>query len=304
MTGPLERYMRVGIVHFMAFPETMEGEGPVVETVKKIAEDEFFSAIEVTRIKDKGAREEVRKCIEASGLRVSFGAQPMLLSGKHNLNAEDVVARDAAIAVVKEAIDQALALGARNVALLSGADPGEGKREMALERLVDSLGQLSIYGEGRGGVNVILETFDRDIDKKCLVGPAEVALQVAEMVRRGHDNFGLMYDLSHMPLLRERARDALWLIKDYLVHVHIGNCVMGDRAHPAYGDMHPRFGLEGGENGVDELADFLRVLLEIGYLSEGKPGGVGFEVRPMQGEPSELVIANAKRTLKSAWSLI
>jgi hypothetical protein len=79
---------------------------------------------------------------------------------------------------------------------------------------------------------------------------------------------------------------------------------MSDRNHPAYGDMHPRFGLQGGENGVSELADFLKTLLEINYLTEGEPAGIGFEVRPMQGETSELVIANAKRTLKAAWALI
>lgn len=304
MPGPLDRYMRVGIVHFMAFPETMGGEGPVVETVRKIAEDDFFGAIEVSHIKDSGVREEVKKCIEENGLKVSFGAQPMLLSGSHDLNSEDAGTRDAAITVVKSAVDQAQELNAGGVALLSGIDPGDEKRDEAVELLVDSMEQLAAYAADRGGIDIILETFDRDIDKRCLVGPAEDALRVAEAVRKKHSNFGLMYDLSHLPLIGERADEALQMIKDYLVHIHVGNCVMRDESHPAYGDLHPRFGLEGGENNVQELADFLKVLLDIGYLEEGKQAGVAFEVRPQQGETSEMVIANSKQTLRSAWSLI
>jgi hypothetical protein len=37
---------------------------------------------------------------------------------------------------------------------------------------------------------------------------------------------------------------------------------------PGYGDQHPRFGFPGGENGVEELAAFLRGLFEIGYLEQ------------------------------------
>lgn len=46
---PLSLYahMRLGIVHFKAFPEVVRGEGPVVETLRKIVEDDFFTAVEV-----------------------------------------------------------------------------------------------------------------------------------------------------------------------------------------------------------------------------------------------------------------
>ena len=37
-------------------------------------------------------------------------------------------------------------------------------------------------------------------------------------------------------------------------------------------------------------------------LSEGKQNVVAFEVKPLSGESSEVVIANAKRTLMEAWA--
>ncbi len=70
----------------------------------------------------------------------------------------------------------------------------------------------------------------------------------------------------------------------------------------AYGDAHPRFGFPGGSNDVDELAEYLRVLMDIGYLNKETPGVVSFEVKPYGDEDPELVIANAKRTLNKAWA--
>jgi sugar phosphate isomerase/epimerase len=129
---------------------------------------------------------------------------------------------------------------------------------------------------------------------------------VAAAVKEDFPDFGLMYDLSHQPLLDEEALPALTLLKDHLVHVHVGNCVK-DPAHPAYGDQHPRFGLPGGENDVPELVDFLRALFEIGYLKgavEGPLPIVGFEVKPLPGEASETVIASAKRVWREAWARV
>ena len=144
--------------------------------------------------------------------------------------------------------------------------------------------------------------FDREIDKKCLIGPAKEAKKVAEEVRKDFDNFGLIVDLSHTPLLDETPTQAIMPIRDYLVCAHIGNCLLKDKKHPVYGDQHPRFGIEGGENDVEELVEFLRVLLEVGFLKTENPPIVSFEVKPLADESSQVVIANAKRVLREAWA--
>ena len=36
MNESLHKYMKVGLVHFMAYPSTIKGEGPVTETIKKV----------------------------------------------------------------------------------------------------------------------------------------------------------------------------------------------------------------------------------------------------------------------------
>jgi len=127
---------------------------------------------------------------------------------------------------------------------------------------------------------------------------------VAKGVRREFNNFGLLVDLSHLPLLNETPTQAIMPVKDYLVHAHIGNCVLRDEKHPAYGDQHPRFGIEEGENDIEELAAFLKILLDIGFLNIKNPPIVSFEVKPLSDETPEVVIANAKRVLKEAWARV
>jgi len=126
--------------------------------------------------------------------------------------------------------------------------------------LLSSIKEICDYAKSQGNLGISLEVFDREVDKRCLIGPANEAIMVAEEVRREFSNFGLLVDLSHLPLLNETLTQSITPIKDYLVHAHVGNCLLRDRKHPAYGDNHPRFGIEGEENDVQELAAFLRVL--------------------------------------------
>ncbi|CRK83060.1 hypothetical protein BN000_03017 [Neobacillus massiliamazoniensis] len=97
-------------------------------------------------------------------------------------------------------------------------------------------------------------------------------------------SFGLMLDLSHLPMQRENCKDALTIARDYINHAHIGNCYIKNKHDPAYGDQHLRFGYPGSENDVDELSEYLRVLLEIGYIGEGSKNIVAFEVKPVGNE--------------------
>src|SRR5512134_1832704 len=107
MNSSLHSYMKVGIVQFMAFPDTAKGEGPVLENMAKIAEDEFFGAIEITSIPDPKLRKQVARLLETAGLIVGFGAQPIELGNKLDLNSLDSATRKSAVDFMKRSIDEA-----------------------------------------------------------------------------------------------------------------------------------------------------------------------------------------------------
>jgi sugar phosphate isomerase/epimerase len=301
MKGDLQNFMQVGIVHFMAYPQAMSGEGSIAETINKIITDDFFSAIEVTRINNQEQRQVVARMLESGRMTTGFGAQPILLGNKADLNSFDEEKRNFAVNLVKGAIDQAYELQAGKLGLLSGPKPDQ-QEEKAVGLLVQSLNEICEYARNKGNLVVSLETFDDATDKKCLIGPNSLAVEVAKEVRKTDPTFGLMLDLSHLPMQRESSRDALYVARDYINHVHIGNCYIKDSSNPAYGDQHPRFGYPGSQNDEEELKEYLKVLMEIGYIGEGQSNVVAFEVKPVGNESSDIVVAQSKRTLIKAWN--
>nr|WP_321262231.1 TIM barrel protein [uncultured Sphaerochaeta sp.] len=300
MHEPLSHYMKVGLIHFMAYPVS-NGKGPVAETFRKICLDPFFEVAEITWTQDPDVRAQVKQMKEVSHLSVTFGAQPCLLSQKMNINDLDEQKRMKALQQLKDNVDEAYEMGATALAFLSGPYAQE-TQEASYKALVASTKELCAYAASKGSLKIALEVFDYDIDKKSLIGPADLASRFAKEIRKDYPEFGLMVDLSHIPLLHETIEESLDPVKEYIVHAHMGNCVMKDPSLPGYGDQHPRFGFPNSENDVKELAEYLEYLLSIGFLNKENRPVVSFEVKPQEGKDPELVIANAKRTLLRAWA--
>ncbi len=305
--GSIYKYADVGLIHFMACPQCMKGEGPILETLAQICRDDYFTFVEITWMKDPEVRKAARDMIKQASMKSAFGGQPTLLSQKLNLNDPDEAGRAKAVDQIKTDIDQAVEMECAGVAFLSGKNPAAADKARGLELLYESVTEICDYAGSKGSMSIALETFDQvEYGKNAILGPTVDSVAFAEKVRAKYPNFGLMLDLSHMPLLGETVEQMLEPAKDVVAHVHIGNCVMKDAAHPAYGDEHPSFGIEGGENGVDELAAFLEGLFKIGYLDGKTVRPMSFEVKPISafGETTEIVVANAKRTLNKAWAMI
>lgn len=303
------QYMNVGTLHFMSFPDVGKGEGPVAETLEKILRDDFFTAVEITHIKDDKIREQVKKMLETSHVISSYVTHPMLLSNKLDINSLSEEHRKKAVAAVKKGIEEAAYLGATGVSVLSGPHPGKALEQEGLQKLLESLEEFCDYSQ-KYNLAFELETFDFDVDKKCLIGKSDLAVTVAQKIRMKYPNFGLILDLSHIPLQYEPTKTAIKNCAKYITHLHIGNCVLKDRNHPAYGDQHPRFGVNGGENDVDQLREFFEAMFEEGLLKndpalkiEEKPL-ISFEVKPMAGENPVLVLANSKRVFRQAWAML
>lgn len=299
----LKNYMKVGIIHSMAFPSSFNDKESLLESFKAIAEDDYFDVIETGQIKDLEAREQVKELLEVSKLANCYSGHSRLLSSGLNINDLNEEARKKAVEELKKGVDEAYYMGAEDFSFLSGHYIEE-KKEEALEALVKSTKELCSYAAEKGKMSVLLEVFDYDIDKRCILGPIELVGRYAEEVSREHKNFGIMVDLSHLPQLRETAREAILPIKEYVKHVHVGNAVVKDPGMEAYGDLHPRFGFPNSENGVEELIEFLEVLLEIGYLNTENPPILSFEVKPRPYEDEMLVIAGSKRVLNEAWAKV
>jgi sugar phosphate isomerase/epimerase len=302
MIEPVEQYCRLGIVHFMAFPEVMGDESRLISTVEQIAKLPDFRCIELKLVENEHLLEPLKALLETSMLDSSIAAQPAILSAKLDPGSVDSAERKQTLSLLIRHVDQAIELGAESVAMLSGPDPGASKRSVGLEHTADLIAELCAYSQSHGGPKIILEVCDHEIDKKTLVGPAETAAHLCELVfARGAGNFGLCVDLSHLPLLGETPDQAIGPVQDYLATAHLGNAVL-EKGHPLYGDQHPGFGTRAGANRVDQTRDFINALRNVGFLNRKHPPMLSFEVRPTPGETSEIVIAAALRVFRRAWA--
>lgn len=303
MRGTLHSHMKVGAVLAMSFPDAAEGGEPFLEALQKIAKDEFFSLVEIAGLREESIRKRALELVSSSRLEVGFSGAAALLQGKYDLNSLEEEKRREAVKVATNSYDEAREMGARFFALISGANPKD-RRPEAMQLLLQSLKEIGEYAMVRGEIPILLETFDCEIDKCRLIGPSSDALQIAKEVVKDYPKFSLMLDLSHLPLLGEKPAESVRILASHIGHIHLGNCVLSDQKHPAYGDSHPPFGIAGGENDVEEVADFLRALLEVGYLREDPRPWVSLEVKPRPGEDPDAVLARSKRVLEEAWARV
>ncbi|MGI6456553.1 MAG: sugar phosphate isomerase/epimerase family protein [bacterium] len=302
MSNDLRNSMRVGIVHFMLYPATSSGNGPILETIREIAQDEFFDVIELTHIEDSALRKKATEIVSEAGLQLAYATQPLVLGQKLNLHSRDSEERQKALRVMFSGLEEAVEMEAVGFATMSGTIPAQDAIEEETKLFIDSLNQICKRGqELNPAMNIVVETFDNvPFGKNCLVGPTAEAVKLAREVQKDYPNFGLMLDLSHLPLLEESSTTAIQTAAPVLRHAHIGNCVMTNPENPYYGDNHPPFGYPDSENDLEELIEYLLALRDVGFLNDQNPPIVTIEAKPLNDEMRPAVIGNIKRTLNRA----
>jgi len=295
---------KLGVVQFMAFPNSDQNPEALLASLKTIALDADFALVELTKMPDRETLAKVRSLLESAQLDCGFAATPVILRQSLNPSATDETIRKLAVDELRRCVDEAIDLGAKTLTLMSGPFGGDETGE--LRAFIKTLDEICAYAADRSSSEpllILVEPFDRNVDKKALIGPSSLAGELASEMMSRHRNFGLLIDLSHLPLLGETVDECLISLPSESVHhVHIGNCVTAPD-DPLYGDQHPPFGYPRSENGVDQVRIFLSALHYSGYFSRPSPYGlptVSFEVKPLSDQDPLIVLANAKRVLRAA----
>ena len=298
MKDPIQKYFHVGTIQWMTHPPAKYD---LLDSIKTIATDEFFTAIEITKIADDVTREKVKRMLEQSHMKVCYGAQPRLLGPGLNPNDINEEGRKQAEATLLEAIDEAEYMGAKGIAFLAGKWEEETKDE-AYKQLLKTTRNLCTYAATKD-MMIEIEVFDFDMDKSALIGPAPYAAQFAADMRMTHNNFGLLIDLSHFPTTYENSKFVIQTLRPYITHLHFGNAVV-KKGCEAYGDKHPRFGFPNSANDVEQLVDYFNVLKQEGFFNVQNPYVLSMEVTPWGHEDGDIILANTKRVINRAWALV
>ena len=305
------------IVHFMAFPgprlghSTMLGEAPekyLLDSIKFLRSLKYFNGIEITHVKDPDVRAKFINAIK-SFKYISYSVEPIQLINEDNLIARtdissiDDLERKNAVNRLKWYLNEAYDYGAGQFMFLSGEDPGTEnglrERKLAMGSLIKSIDELCDFNKqlakkrNTKPMKMTLESFDRLDEpghKNQLIGPSDEARQLVLDVRNiyNHPEFGLLYDLSHMFLLKNgfnhETVDVIRSVAPFLNWIHIANSV-SDKNDPYYGDTHVSMDYPNGNVTSEILKDFLKTLKDIEFK-----GGIGFEYAPHGRQLSESVV--------------
>ena len=124
--------------------------------------------------------------------------------------------------------------------------------------------------------------FDREIDKKRLIGPSDYSARPTQRIVR--EDLRIRDECTISAIARSSSKwrkTALTPASRPRPSTSTSAMRWSTPASPATAICTPRLRLAGGANDVPELVDFLRGLFKIGYLSPGeKRPWVGFEIKP------------------------
>ena len=285
----LEKYIRFGISPTVLFPESSENPVRHLEAFSKTAALPGYEMFDTSFPDDEGIiKEEMHIAAEeGKGINYNFPIA-FQFPGRYNPCSLDEKELDSAIAYAKQHISYAAAAGSRIIAITSGPDYLPEKREMEYASFREYLKALSTECR-KYGIEIALETVERHRFKKLLLGPSsEAGSFIREIRQEGYDNVFLMVDTAHCPLMEETPADVLHnSLLAGVNHVHIGNAIVGNEANPMYGHTHPPIGIQDGSYDVDDIAHFLRLLFDCGYLSinpeHDKRPCISYEIRQYPG---------------------
>ena len=249
--------------------------------------------------------------LDYSGMRVVFAGGPPYAMQQIALSALEEGERRKSLDKAKRLVDDAYLLGAELHLITAGPDVAPEDRGRAKEYLAESMVALSEYTRSLAlerAVTLSLEPTDRDVHRNGLLGPTAESVEVLREVQRRGGHVWLTLDQSHLAQLGEVAEESVALAQPFHVHMHVANCLLGDRDSPIYGDEHPRFGVPGGEHDVNDVTNLFESLWRHGFFDKPVPYGqrpiVSVEVKPQEHEDPEIVLANTKRVVESAWARV
>ncbi len=296
----MNRPGRLGVNHHLLFPASMDSPEVHEATLPEALAYQEFDAIDFFCAGDSGQRKREAAQVRASGKHPVYNCPLLYQVPGCNPNACDPGMAGRTRQAALPHLDAAADAGAELINIASGPVPPDDFAGEAWSGWLDFL-EWFAREAGSRSLTAIIEPFDWTIGKGLLIGPTRDAVHSVEKVRRrGANAVALMIDMGHLPIMGESFADAIQLSMPYLLHVHLGNAVIGDPSHPLYGDNHPPLSIPEGEHDETHLVEFLFELAQAGYL-DNADATLTLEMRPYEGATPAESVARWVRMFDDAW---
>jgi sugar phosphate isomerase/epimerase len=267
--------------------------------MERLIDLKFYGAVEIAEIRSAQERRRIAAQVVQHDLTLMSWLSILQMESALSICSPDENVRVRAMEELLPHVAQAAECGVHSIGVISGRDVAPLLRPQAMQSLARSLRELADEAERHGIERLEIETMDREVHKRQLLGPTEESLRFLQALRREIPSLSLVYDTAHIALLEEDPIESLELAAGMVGHLHLSNCV-ADPDHPLYGDHHLPIGDPGF---LDEsfIGRLLTRALELGTLGANAPV-VSIEVGAKGGEEAWDLEKSSRLALQRALS--
>ena len=272
--------------------------GIIASAVERITDEKFYQAVEIDIIYDRSDRKRIEKVVRSHNLILIQWLTTILLNENLNLSAMNESVRRKSVLRSISFFDKACECGVKNIAVLSGVDPGSKLRRKAIENLFISLCELLEVLSKYKGMQLLIEPLDRGAHKNFLIGPTDESISLLNRVSKVYKNIGIVWDSAHVALCGEDIENSFLKSSSYIKGIHLSNAIL-DKNHIKYGDYHMPIGGPGFLT-IEKISSLFSKAIEAGLFYKKKPN-VAVEIQTQVGENPWDTEAKCRKILEDAW---
>ncbi len=216
MEGSIREYARIGLAHFMFWPECMRSTCVMIESLPKLLQRQDIDVIDCCLPYDEGARSKLVPALRNCGKQLGYAIHPFPLD---KISLGSVLEHEQGLArlVMRDQIGAAARIGASTFTIASGRDPGREQRDAAKNVFRNFCRWLC--GEvAAHNMMVLLEPFDRSFARNFLFGPTAECVELIESLKPQANNLRIQLDIAHVRLSGERFEQAVQTCGKLLGH--------------------------------------------------------------------------------------
>lgn len=236
------------------------------EVLERVVEqEEFYKSVELGDGFEEEERKRILKITKENNIDVTQWLTFLIQENNLDVSSLDSKLRLETVRKIKESLPFAAEIGAKNIAIVTGCDPGKEHWSEGIEVLYESLLEIAEACQ-EYNMKILVEPLDRFVHKKRIIGTTDETVALLNRVQEKYSNVGIAFDTAHAALNGENIFEALEKGKDLIHQIHFSNAVLAPNSE-LYGDFHMDIG-EPGFLTLDKIAAILKKSDELGIQAE------------------------------------
>lgn len=274
-------------------------ESALLHVIREIAGIGYYRGFETGIIHQPQIARTIRTLAEQNQLSVTQWLTFELLKDNLNLSSLDPALRERSIRRACELVHLAAECGTRKLSLVSGADPGDARREEAKKGFAEALVRIGETVRQYDNMLLQVEPLDRFAHKCQLIGPTGETVEWMKALRPDCPKLYLAWDSAHVALNEEDLIESLTTAAPLISQLHLANAILDPQAQ-GYGDYHMKFGAPGFLT-TATAAQIIRTALHLALPEELGPISLAVEMRTTDQDDLWDNERQCREFLQSAW---